>query len=96
MTVPAQPKLYHITHVDRLPSIVADQCLWCDREIQRRNPPGTTIGMNSIKQRRLDELRLASFPALFVCDCVPLYLCPRSIILHLVYTTDSSRETGWP
>ena len=58
MTVPAHPKLYHIAHVDRLPSIVADQCLWCDREVARRAPPGTTIGMNSIKQRRLNELRL--------------------------------------
>lgn len=30
MTVPAQPKIYHIVHVDRLPSIIADGCLWCD------------------------------------------------------------------
>lgn len=85
MTVPAQPKLYHIAHVDRLPSIVADECLWCDREVVRRAPPGTTIGMNSIKQRRLDELRLASHPDLFVGDCVPFYFCPRSVMLHLIY-----------
>lgn len=85
MTVPAQPKLYHIAHVDRLPSIVADQCLWCDREVQRRAPPGTTIGMNSIKQRRLNELRLASHPGLFVGDCVPFYFCPRSVMLYLIY-----------
>lgn len=85
MTVPAQPKLYHIAHVDRLPSIVADQCLWCDREVVRRAPPGTTIGMNSIKQRRLDELRLASHPGLFVGDCVPFYFCPRSVMLYLIY-----------
>ena len=85
MTVPAQPKLYHIAHVDRLPSIVADQCLWCDREVVRQAPPGTTIGMNSIKQRRLDELRLASHPDLFVGDCVPFYFCPRSVMLYLIY-----------
>ncbi len=85
MTVPAQPKLYHIAHVDRLPSIVAEQCLWCDREVVRRAPPGTTIGMNSIKQRRLDELRLASHPTLFVGDCVPFYFCPRSVMLYLIY-----------
>lgn len=85
MTVPAQPKLYHIAHVDRLPPIVADQCLWCDREVVRRAPPGTTIGMNSIKQRRLDELRLASHPDLFVGDCVPFYFCPRSVMLYLIY-----------
>lgn len=85
MTVPAQPKLYHIAHVDRLPSIVADQCLWCDREVVRRAPPGTTIGMNSIKQRRLNELRLASHPGLLVGDCVPFYFCPRSVMLYLIY-----------
>jgi hypothetical protein len=83
--VPARPKLYHIAHVDRLPSIVADQCLWCDREVVRRAPAGTTIGMNSIKQRRLNELRLTSHPALFVGDCVPFYFCPRSVMLYLIY-----------
>ena len=85
MTVSAQPKLYHIVHVDRLPSIVADQCLWCDREIARRSPPGTTIGMNSITQRRLNELRLTSHPDLFVGDFVPFYFCPRSVMLYLIH-----------
>ena len=33
MTVPAQPKLYHIVHVDRLRSIVADGRLCCDRAL---------------------------------------------------------------
>jgi len=77
--------VYHIAHVDRLPSIVADQCLWCDREVLRRAPPGTTIGMSSIKKRRLDELRLSSHPALRVGDCVPFYFCPRSVMLYLIY-----------
>lgn len=90
MTVPAQPKLYHIAHVDRLSSIVAEQCLWCDREVVRRAPPGTSIGMNSIKQRRLDELRLASHPTLFVGDCVPFYFCPRSVMLYLIYQGNHS------
>lgn len=85
MNVPAQPKLYHIVHVDRLPSIIADGCLWCDAEIVRRAPPGTTIGMNGIKQRRLNELVLTSHPGLHVGDCVPFYFCPRSIMLYLIY-----------
>lgn len=85
MTVPVQPKLYHIVHVDRLPSIVADGLLWCDAEIVRRAPAGTTIGMNGIKQRRLNELTLNSYPDLHVGDCVPFYFCPRSIMLYLIY-----------
>ncbi len=85
MTAPANPKLYHIIHVDRLPSVIANGHLWCDAEVQRRSPPGTTIGMNSIKQRRLQELRLSSHPALLVGDCVPFYFCPRSIMLFLIH-----------
>jgi hypothetical protein len=83
--VPQQPKIYHIVHVDRLPSIVADGHLWCDAEIERRAPPGTMIGMNSIKARRLHELRLNSHPDLHVGDCVPFYFCPRSVMLYLIY-----------
>ncbi|HXF07500.1 MAG TPA: DUF4433 domain-containing protein [Candidatus Acidoferrales bacterium] len=83
--VPQQPKIYHIAHVDRLPSIIADGCLWCDAEVERRAPPGTTIGMNDIKARRLRELRLDSHPDLHVGDCVPFYFCPRSVMLYLIY-----------
>ncbi|BBO83073.1 hypothetical protein DSCO28_36390 [Desulfosarcina ovata subsp. sediminis] len=84
MAVPLQPKIYHIVHVDRLPSIIADGCLWCDAEIIRRLPLGTTVGMNHIKQRRL-QLSLTSHPHLHVGDCVPFYFCPRSIMLYLIY-----------
>jgi ssDNA thymidine ADP-ribosyltransferase, DarT len=85
MPAPRHPKVYHIVHVDRLPSIVSDGCLWCDSEVVRRVPPGTTIGMNNIKQRRLTELTLSSHPQLHVGDCVPFYFCPRSVMLYLMY-----------
>jgi hypothetical protein len=78
--VPPQPKIYHIAHVDRLPSIVADGFLWCDRCA----PAGTTIGMSNIKQRRL-TLPLRSYPDLHVGDCVPFYFCPRSVMLYLIH-----------
>lgn len=84
MTVPAQPKIYHIVHVDRLPSVISDGFLWCDAEIVRRAPSGTPIGMKGIKQRRL-ELTLTSHTGLHVGDCVPFYFCPRSIMLYLIY-----------
>lgn len=82
--VPVQPKIYHIVHLDRLQSIITDGYLWCEAEVLRRTPPGTTIGMNSIKQRRLKELTLISYPQLHVGDCVPFYFCPRSIMLYLI------------
>lgn len=85
MTVPAEPRIYHIVHIDRLPSVIADGWLWCDAEIARRAAPGTRIGMDQIKQRRLHELTLSSHPALHVGDCVPFYFCPRSVMLYLIH-----------
>ena len=35
--VPPQPKTYHIVHVDRLPTIVADGLLCCDAEERLRS-----------------------------------------------------------
>ena len=84
MPVPAQPKIYHIVHVDRLPSIIADGGLLCDAEMARREPIGTTIGMNDIKQRRLTELSLSSYPDLRVGACVPFYFCSRSVMLYVI------------
>lgn len=85
MPIPAEPKIYHIVHVDRLLSIVEDGWLWSDAETLGRSPPGTTIGMNQIKQRRLNELTLPSYPHLHVGDCAPFYFCPRSIMLYVIY-----------
>ena len=88
MPSPAEPKIYHIVHVDRLSSIIADGNLWCDAEIARRQAvspgTGTTIGLSSIKQRRLTRLTLASHPGLYVGQCVPFYFCPRSVMLYVI------------
>jgi hypothetical protein len=85
MSVPARPKIYHIMHVDRLASVVNDGYIWSDAVMIGRVGTGTTIGMNHIKRRRLDELRLTSHPDLFVGQCTPFYFCPRSVMLYLIY-----------
>ena len=85
MVLPAQPKIYHICHVDRLASIVASGGLLSDAAILQQALPGTVIGMNTIKQRRLNELRLTSHPQLHVGHCVPFYFCPRSVMLFLIH-----------
>jgi ssDNA thymidine ADP-ribosyltransferase, DarT len=82
---PERPKIYHIIHVDRLPSVLAAGCLWCDAEMVNRPETGTVIGMNEIKQRRLAELTLSSHPGLYVGQCVPFYFCPRSVMLYLIW-----------
>lgn len=89
MHVPAQPKIYHIVHVDRLTSILSSNGLLCDAEIIAQNAAGTTIGMNTIKQRRLNELTLESYPDLHVGQCVPFYFCPRSIMLYVIHKADN-------
>ena len=62
------PKIYHIVHVDRLPSIISDGFLWCDKEIVERLPAnprlGTMIGIHGVKRRRLTDLKLTNHPDL--------------------------------
>ena len=85
MPIPAQPKIYHIVHVDRLASIIADGYLWSDAEMMQRQVIGTTIGMGNIKARRLNELSLSCHPDLFVGYCTPFYFCSRSVMLYMIY-----------
>lgn len=85
MPPPANPKIYHILHINRLASVISDGFLYSDAIINRRTPSGTVIGMDEIKRRRLVELTLASHPGLHVGECVPFYFCPRSIMLFLIY-----------
>ena len=89
MPPPDKPKIYHIVHVDRLASIVADGALWSDAELKRRARPGTTIGMSAIKQRRLtNPVKCRS--GLNVGDCVPFYFCPRSVMLYVISMANHS------
>ena len=84
MLVPTEPKLHHIVHVDRLSHIIEDEHLWCDAQMTQRDAVGTTIGMASIKRRRL-HLPLSSRPGLKVGDCVPFNFCPRSVMLYVIH-----------
>jgi hypothetical protein len=85
MPAPANPKIYHIVHVDKLAAIAADGFLFSDAVMAQLPPKGTVIGMNNIKARRMNELMLASHPGLYVGQCVPFYFCPRSVMLFLIY-----------
>ena len=90
--VPAAPKLYHITHVDNLPLIVRDGFIWSDAELIARGGPAATIGMGSIKQRRL-QLPVKCHPGDMVGGYVPFYFCPRSIMLFLIHCANHSDLT---
>jgi hypothetical protein len=84
MPLPAQPRIYHITHVDNLVRILADGGLHSDRTIAQAGGPSVTIGMSTIKQRRL-TLPVKCYEGDFVGDYVPFYFCARSVMLYLIY-----------
>lgn len=85
---PASPKIFHITHVTNLRSIVAAGALWSDRRVQNNRVQSAVIGMTDIKARRLTSLRVSCCPGAFVGDFVPFYFCPRSVMLYLLHRSN--------
>jgi hypothetical protein len=92
-TTPAHPKLYHITHVGNLPSIVAEGGLLSDTAMIRRHGPAQSIGMSRIKQRRVEALEVDCHPSTKVGDYVPFYFCPRSIMLYVIHRANHRELT---
>jgi len=91
--VPAVPKIYHITHVDNLPRIIADGCLVSDATIAVRGGPAVIIGMSEIKRRRIEELAVKCHPDTKVGDYVPFFFCPRSIMLYVLFRDNNPELT---
>jgi len=83
--LPAHPKIYHITHVNNLASIVNDRKLLPDAAMLERDSPSVTIGMSAIKRRRIQEINVLCHPGTKVGDYVPFYFCPRSVMLFLIH-----------
>lgn len=82
--IPNRPRIYHITHVENLPSILASGGLRSDAAMVARGGPAASIGMGEIKQRRL-RLPVRCHPGDFVGDYVPFYFCPRSVMLYVIH-----------
>jgi hypothetical protein len=89
---PDRPKIYHITHVNNLADMIAQGELVSDREMLRRGGPPTTIGMSTIKQRRMG-LPVKCHAGTMVGDYVPFYFCPRSIMLYIIYMANHPELT---
>jgi hypothetical protein len=89
---PATPKLYHITHVDNLGAIVAAGGLFSDAGLIQRGGPAASIGMGTIKQRRL-ALPVKCHAGDLVGGYVPFYFCPRSIMLYLIHCANHPELT---
>jgi hypothetical protein len=83
-SAPSSPKIYHITHVDNLPSIATGMGLVSDSYRIASELSCSLVGMPTIKQRRLEEIKVACNPGTMVGQYVPFYFCPRSIMLYIL------------
>ncbi len=81
--VPSDPLICHITHVQNLPSILAEDGLWSDSQCIARGIGNTNIGHLHIKQRRLQR-RIELPPRGMLGDYVPFNFCSRSVMLYVV------------
>ena len=84
-TAPKHPKIYHITHVDNLPRIIGCGLIWSDARRIAHEADCTNVGMPHIKMRRLKKLEVKCHPDTKVSDYVPFNLCPRSVMLYIIY-----------
>jgi len=84
MTAPAEPKIFHITHVANLQQIVTRGALWSDAKCRAADPSPKVVGMSNIKERRL-RWGLNCHPGTRVGDYVPFYFCPRSVMLYILH-----------
>lgn len=85
MAPPSRPKIYHLLHVDKLSSVIAEGCIWSDAQVRTRRLGGTAVGLTDIKDRRLHANRLNSHPDLYIGQCVPFYFCARSVMLYILF-----------
>jgi hypothetical protein len=72
--------IFHITNTANLPSILAHDGLWCDRERQTRCPDAVNIAYQDLKGRRANTSVYVG-PRGNLCDYVPFYFAPRSPML---------------
>jgi hypothetical protein len=83
MTVPADPEIYHITHIMNLPGILKESCLWSDARRIRHGFAVENIGHMHIKERRRRRVVPVGAGGM-LGDYVPFNFCPRSVMLFAV------------
>lgn len=76
--------IYHITHINNLPSIIEAGGLWCDAKVNSGEVSAMGIAHEHIKEhRRSRNVDLA--PGGNLCDYVPFYFAPRSPMLYAIH-----------
>src|SRR4051794_4420830 len=89
---PRETFIYHITHIENLPSIVKDGGLHSDAVMAARD--STLIGYSEIKKRRLNEINVSCCLFHNVGDFVPFYFCPRSPMLFSINKGNTGQPPG--
>jgi hypothetical protein len=84
ISIPVSPKIYHITHIQNLSKIIANQGLVSDAKRIQSNLQCSLVGMSDIKQRRL-KIEVSCHPGTKVGEYVPFYFCSRSIMLYILH-----------
>ena len=85
------PPIYHITHVNNLPGIIANGRLICDRAAQDLKL--VNIAHNNIKERRLRK-PVPVGPGGTVGDYVPFYFAPLSPMLYAIFKNQVAGYTA--
>ncbi|HZT43803.1 MAG TPA: DUF4433 domain-containing protein [Chthonomonadaceae bacterium] len=76
--------IYHITHIDNLPGILAEAGLWCDNARKAKELDAIGIAHDHIKQRRARK-NVPIGKKGTLADYVPFYFAPRSPMLYALY-----------
>jgi hypothetical protein len=85
---PADPRVFHITHVENLPSIVRSGMLLSHAAVIAGGVATTTIGYGHIKARRRGRpVPIGAGGCLG--DYVPFYFCSRSVMLYVIHKGNS-------
>lgn len=81
---PNPTKIYHITHVENIASIVETGGLLSDAKMVERGGPDVPVGMDDIKARRMRQT-VKCHPPDKVGEYVPFFFCPRSVMLYIFH-----------
>src|SRR6266478_4699899 len=93
MSLPANPSIFHITHLSNLPGIIGAGRLWSDSQRLQQQLAVTNVGYSHIKQRRLQR----SVPVAargMLGDYVPFNFCARSVMLYPIHCGHLNYQRG--
>jgi len=87
-------KIYHITDINNLSSIIEQGGLLSDAKIIEAKPNHAVIGYDHIKERRLTQIQVTCCDNRYVGEFVPFYYCPRSPMLFTINQGNTGRKPG--